>query len=69
MSLSFTTLPPGLSLGEVMEAVTEDRMVGFCMICGVEREMCEPDACNYPCPEDCGDHVFGAEEILIMVVA
>lgn len=73
MKLSFDKLPPGLSIIKVMEAVTDDRGAGFCLVCGEERnDFTEPDATNYNCTEkyepDCGDTVFGAEEILLMFV-
>jgi hypothetical protein len=42
---------------------------GFCLICGEEADGCEPDACNYEC-ESCGaEQVFGAEELLLWLVA
>jgi hypothetical protein len=41
---------------------------GFCIACGEEHYECEPDARNYKC-EACGQRqVFGAEEILLMIV-
>ena len=43
--------------------------VGFCTLCGVEAGCCEPDAENYEC-ESCGaPAVFGAEELLLHLVA
>jgi hypothetical protein len=73
MRLIHTKLPPNLSIIQVMNAVTDDRGAGFCLVCGEERnDFTEPDACNYPCTEKleplCGETVFGAEEILIMFV-
>lgn len=42
---------------------------GICLACGEEAEGCEPDARNYRC-ETCGQlQVFGAEEVLLMMVA
>ena len=42
---------------------------GICLACGEERDGCEPDARNYEC-YDCGEHkVFGAQEVLFMLVA
>jgi predicted RNA-binding Zn-ribbon protein involved in translation (DUF1610 family) len=42
---------------------------GFCTACGEEVEGVEPDARNYEC-EVCGERkVYGAEELLIMLVA
>lgn len=41
---------------------------GFCLVCGLEVDGVEPDAQNYTC-ESCGaGQVFGAEELLIVVV-
>jgi hypothetical protein len=38
---------------------------GFCLICGVEAEGCEPDAKDYEC-ESCGaPAVYGAEELMM----
>jgi len=63
-------LPPGLRITTVMNAVTDDRGAGFCMECGEERDgFTEPDACNYPCGYCETNTVFGAEEVIIMVVA
>ena len=63
-------------------SITEDRVcegvrqstfglesVGFCILCGEEASGCEPDAADYPC-EACGaSAVYGAEEILLHIVA
>jgi predicted RNA-binding Zn-ribbon protein involved in translation (DUF1610 family) len=41
---------------------------GFCLECGAEVEGVEPDASEYQC-EECGEpRVFGAEEILLMLI-
>ena len=41
---------------------------GFCTRCGGEADGVEPDARDYEC-ESCGSHaVYGAEELLIMMV-
>jgi hypothetical protein len=64
------------------KSITPDRIVeaverqhtsldnpGFCIVCGAEQEGCEPDARKYPC-ESCGKRaVYGAEELLLHVVA
>ena len=40
---------------------------GFCLICGLENDGCEPDAQNYIC-ESCGaEQVFGADELLWVI--
>ncbi len=41
---------------------------GFCIECGEDADGCEPDARGYPC-EICGENkVYGAAEIMLMVV-
>jgi hypothetical protein len=41
---------------------------GFCIACGADAEGVEPDARQYEC-EACGAHaVYGAEELLLMMV-
>lgn len=41
---------------------------GFCITCGEEQEGCEPDMCEEEC-ESCGENaVYGAEELLIMLM-
>jgi len=61
------TMPPGVSLLEIMDAATDDRGAGFCLACREERDgFTEPDACNYPC-EKCGkDRIYGAELLILM---
>lgn len=55
-----------LNLDQIMNAVENDDMVGFCTACGHEQDGCEPDARNYEC-ENCGEKkIFGAQELLIM---
>lgn len=57
-----------VNFDEVMEAVQADQMVGFCLACGAERDCTEPDARGYECPV-CGERkVYGAEEIMLMMV-
>ena len=62
--------PPTIDPERLMEAAEEqligDGSAGFCIICGEERDGCEPDARNYPC-EACGaNKVFGASELILM---
>ena len=43
-----------------------EKYQGFCRACGAKRDNCEPDARKYNC-ESCGkDHVYGAEELVLM---
>jgi predicted RNA-binding Zn-ribbon protein involved in translation (DUF1610 family) len=47
----------------------EDDCRGFCLACGAEAYGVEPDARHYLC-ENCGKHeVYGAEELLLHIVA
>lgn len=54
-------------------AAVEDSMTsldnpGFCVACGEDADGCEPDARRYEC-ECCGARaVYGAEELLLMIV-
>jgi len=48
----------------VKEQMFGGRMCGVCILCGEERDGCEPDARGYEC-YNCGEKaVFGAEEML-----
>lgn len=41
---------------------------GFCLKCGYEADSCEPDARNYKC-ENCEEpQVFGADELLMIIL-
>lgn len=66
------TIHPSLTIERVAEA-TERQMFGpdnpgFCIACGEEADGCEPDARNYKC-ETCGEKaVYGAEELLLMLL-
>ena len=51
---------------EQIEEAMEQNGVGFCVKCGMEHDCCEPDARKYPCENGCGNHVYGAEELLMM---
>lgn len=62
-----------IDVDEVMEAIEESMCglenPGFCCACGERADGVEPDACNYEC-ESCGaSEVFGAEELMVMMVA
>lgn len=57
-----------ITVRSVMEAVERDDNTGICVNCGAERDCCEPDARGYECDE-CGEMtVFGAAELLMMMV-
>lgn len=56
----------------VLEAIEERNTSlenpGFCLACGEDCDACEPDAREYEC-ESCGQRrVYGAEEVLFMLV-
>jgi hypothetical protein len=58
-----------VTLSQVMEAIEADDCRGFCLACGAEAFGVEPDARRYEC-ESCGEpKVYGAEEILLHMVA
>lgn len=65
-------LPKNLTIEQVQNAAERQMFEldnpGFCLACGNEQEGCEPDAREYTC-EACGEkQVYGACEILMMVV-
>jgi predicted RNA-binding Zn-ribbon protein involved in translation (DUF1610 family) len=59
-----------LSMNDVIAAAAnEEEYIGFCLACGDEAYGVEPDARRYEC-ESCGEQkVYGAQEILLMMVA
>ncbi len=61
-----------ITLDQVIAAVefrnTSLSNIGFCIACGASCDGVEPDAHDYEC-EVCGENkVFGAEELLVMMV-
>jgi hypothetical protein len=63
---------PTVTATRVADAVQRSQQTldnpGFCIKCGAEAEGVEPDARRYEC-ESCGEAgVYGAEELLIMMV-
>lgn len=57
-----------ISMDQVIEACESDDGRGFCIACGAEAYGVEPDARKYEC-ESCGENkVYGAEELLMMMV-
>lgn len=62
-------LPPGVSLLTILDAAANDNGIGFCIECGEEGDgFIEPDAENYYCPECGQNEVFGAEQLILMIV-
>ncbi|NIR13710.1 MAG: hypothetical protein GWN86_07070 [Desulfobacterales bacterium] len=60
---------PKINLEELMEAVENDELAGWCVSCGERADdLVEPDARRYHCSY-CGNfQVYGAEELLLMGV-
>ena len=61
-----------ITLERIEDAVRREMFTldnpGLCLACGNEQGGCEPDARRYEC-EACGERqVFGAAEILLMVM-
>ena len=62
------TMGMKIDIDRIIEAIAEDDYRGFCTACGEEAYGVEPDARGYTC-EACGEpKVYGAEELLIMIV-
>ena len=64
-------LHPDVTLDRILVAVEatmfELDMIGFCIKCGAENDLCEPDAERLYC-EACGYHeVYGAEQLLLHI--
>lgn len=57
-----------LAIDACLSGRADEEQLGFCLACGEETSPVEPDARHYQC-EGCERRaVYGAEEILIMVV-
>jgi hypothetical protein len=66
-------LHPSLTTDRIADATRRQMFdldnPGFCIACGGEQEGCEPDARKYVC-ESCGARaVYGAQELLLHIVA
>lgn len=58
-----------ITIDRILQAVSSDENMGFCLSCGADTDGVEPDARQYKC-SSCGElQVYGAEEILIMGIA
>ena len=54
------------TIEEIEQKIREDNYEGFCTNCGDwTHDCCEPDACNYTCPECENDTCYGAEELIV----
>lgn len=50
----------------ILEAVEQDNNTGYCIACGAEAEMCEPDVARRRC-QSCDERaVYGAEQLLLL---
>jgi hypothetical protein len=57
-----------MTLEDVMDAIESTEYIGFCLACGAQAEGVEPDARREEC-EQCGAcKVYGAQELLLMLV-
>jgi hypothetical protein len=56
-----------IDLDELIEALEDDELCGFCVECGERAEMIDPDGREGLC-EACGKNgVYGAAELLLWV--
>lgn len=67
-----TRIHRSITVDRVLEAVKRQMFdldnPGFCLACGEEQDGCEPDARGYEC-EACGKRqVYGAGEVMTMIV-
>ena len=62
-------LHESITLDRIMAAVEEDDYLGFCIACGAEHDSVEPDARKYQCESCNARAVFGAEELLLHMIA
>lgn len=63
---------PSVTAARVLAAVESEMFgldnPGFCLACGADADGCEPDARRYTC-DDCGaSKVYGAAEVLMMLL-
>jgi hypothetical protein len=57
-----------VTTGKILRAVERDDSTGFCLACGAEQGGCEPDARGYKC-DGCDEmQVYGAEELMFVVI-
>lgn len=54
---------------EIEENIRDGSFAGWCIHCGEwTHDSCEPDACNYECPECEQNTCYGAEELLVQAM-
>jgi hypothetical protein len=52
------------TIDEIINAVSNDELIGWCRECGYQQECVEPDARNYECERCLAHEVYGADEWL-----
>jgi len=62
------SIHPSITEARIIDAISRDDGTGFCIECGGERDGCEPDAVNYNCPACSQPEVYGADNVLLMMV-
>jgi len=67
-----TTIHESITLDRVMSAAEAEMFgtdnPGFCLACGEEADGCEPDARGYTCECCEQSKVYGAQEVLFMLM-
>ena len=58
-----------LTLDMIMAACESGELLGFCIACCTEHDGVDPDARREPCDACGANKVYGAEELLLMLVA
>lgn len=59
---------PSVTKARIVEMVERDDNEGICLACGADAEGVEPDARRYTCEVCDQPRVYGAEELLMMLV-
>jgi len=67
LGLNFNPADPQF-LAKVQAAAQDAEYLGFCLSCGHEHDRCEPDARRRQCDNCESLMVYGAEEILMMML-
>jgi len=72
MSIKHPAFHPSITPDRVEDAARRQMFgldnPGFCILCGEEQDGCEPDARRYLC-EVCNERtVYGAEQLLFMIL-
>lgn len=62
-------LHPSITESRIVRAVKRDDGTGFCIACGKAQKFVEPDAERYACAKCKALAVYGAEQLLLLMVA